>query len=155
MCCCCMAQHMLYQAYVSFKNIIGVHFTVCNHLVLLVPSVVFWLLPVFRHAFMQHRGWGYMHFCTKWHHGSCIVCVCLCVCVHVCVHVCVCTCVCVCVYMCVWVSVCVYVYSVCTHMYECVCTCMSIELSGDNILQLIKEVNKTVQNDEDITWYVM
>ena len=32
----------------------------------------------------------------------------------------------------------------------CVCTCTSIELSGDNILQLIKEVNKAVQNDEDI-----
>lgn len=45
------------------------------------------------------------------------------------------------------------VYSVCTrmYMYECVFTCTSIELSGDNILQLIKEVNKAVQNDEDIT----
>ena len=44
-------------------------------------------------------------------------------------------------------------YSVCTRMYECVCvcTCMSIELSGDNILQLTKEVNEAMQNDEDIT----
>ena len=51
-------------------------------------------------------------------------------------------------------------YSVCTRMYECVCTCIyvnSIELSGDNVLQLIKEVNKAVQNDEDghISYYMM
>ena len=36
-------------------------------------------------------------------------------------------------------------------MRVCVRTHMSIELSHDNILQLIKEVNKAVQNDEDIT----
>ena len=37
-------------------------------------------------------------------------------------------------------------------MSVCVCVYMSIELSGDNILQLIKEVNKAVQN-EKYQWY--